>query len=136
VKARDDNGKVVDWLRLAKIVGTTIGAFAVVLMGSYQIIQEHSPIPAESALATEIEKIRGEVNMCKAVTDSVKERLNKFESVISDVNGIKVDTEVLKERVNNLKISVDEIKGSIKEINVKQEKTQEGIEEILRKLRK
>jgi septal ring factor EnvC (AmiA/AmiB activator) len=121
----------IDWPKIAK----ALFGLLVLVGGSfsgYQIYNERQPIATDTALAAEIEKVKGDVKEWKAVTTIVQEQVKgiatKTDETQKDVGDLKTATEVLKEKIGNLNEKADKLDKN-------QEKIQDGINKILQKLK-
>lgn len=121
----------IDWSKISK----AIFGLLVLVGGSfsgYQIYSERQPMAIDSAMAAEIEKLKGKVEMAQAITDIVKEQVkgiaSKTDETQKDVGDLKTATEVLKSKM-------DSLKDKANELDKNQEKIQDGINKILQKLK-
>ena len=140
-ESTEKKGFLNGWVDWPKIVKAVIGL--VVLVGGsfsgYQIYSERQPMTTDTAMAAEIEKVKGDVKAVTTVTEIVQKNVESLATRTEDIQ-TKVDsaytaTEVLKTDVGNLKETVKEVKDNIKKLDDKQDKLQEGINKILQKLK-
>lgn len=139
-KHRFLNSEDIDWKAFAKGLIFIVALLGGLVGGGYQLISERSPVTNGAALAAQIEKVQGEVNTARAVTDQVDRRVTALESAVSnirdDVSKTKESAAGTKADAENLKGQMTEVKEAVKKIDEKQQTIQEGIEKILRKLPK
>ncbi len=137
-KHRFLNSEDIDWKAFAKGLIFIVALLGGLVGGGYQLISERSPVTNESAMAAEVEKVRGEANTARAITDQVSQRVSALEGAVSnirdDVSKVKESVAGTKSDTENLKGQMIDVKEAVKKIGEKQEKIQEGIEKILRKL--
>ena len=85
------------------------------------------------AMAAEIEKLKGKVEMAQAITDIVKEQVKgiaeKTDATQQDVGDLKTSTKVMELKMENLNEKADKLDKN-------QSKLQDGIDEILKSLNK
>ena len=121
----------INWLNIGKGVGVVLLASLGAGYGNH--VLGDKVYVADPAMAAEIEKLKGKVEMAQAITDIVKEQVKgiaeKTDATQQDVGDLKTSTKVMELKMENLNEKADKLDKN-------QSKLQDGIDEILKSLNK